>query len=95
MEIYNIYKRCSNSNAAVAYMDGVSVDTGTISSNQTQTVGSIGALDRGSEWTNGQITLFRMYKGIFLLQHKYYKILMHRKIGLDYNMKIFISDIYI
>ena len=54
----------SNSNAAVAYMDGVSVDTGTISSNQTQTAGSIGALDRGSEWTNGQIALFRMYKGI-------------------------------
>ena len=54
----------SNSNAAVAYMDGVSVDTGTISSNQTQTAGSIGALDRGNEWVNGQIALFRMYKGI-------------------------------
>jgi hypothetical protein len=65
-----IFRHCaytrdaSNSNAAVAYMDGVSVDTGTISSNQTQTAGSVGALDRGSEWVNGQIALFRMYKGI-------------------------------
>tara|TARA_B100001564_G_scaffold345892_1_gene345053 strand:+ start:290 stop:994 length:705 start_codon:yes stop_codon:yes gene_type:complete len=65
-----IFRHCaytrdaSNSNAAVAYMDGVSVDTGTISSNQTQTAGSIGDLDRGSERTNGQIALFRMYKGI-------------------------------
>ena len=62
---YITYTRdASNSNSAVAYMDGVSVDTGTISSNQTQTAGSIGALDRGNEWVNGQIALFRMYKGI-------------------------------
>ena len=62
---YITYTRdASNSNAAVAYMDGVSVDTGTISSNQTQTAGSVGALDRGNEWVNGQIALFRMYKGI-------------------------------
>jgi len=62
---YITYTRdASNSNTAVAYMDGVSVDTGTISSNQAQTAGSIGALDRGSEWTNGQIAIFRMYKGI-------------------------------
>ena len=62
---YITYTRdASNSNAAVAYMDGVSVDTGTVSSNQTQTQGSVGALDRGNEWVNGQIALFRMYKGI-------------------------------
>ena len=58
------------------YMDGVSVDTGTISSNQTQTTWFYWILDRGNEWVNGQI-LFRMYKGmILLLQHKYYKILI-------------------
>ena len=64
-----IWRHCAytrdadNSNAAVAYMDGVAVDTGTIASSQLQTVGSIGALDKGSEWTNGQIALIRMYKG--------------------------------
>ena len=66
---YITYTRdAGNSNAAVAYMDGASVDTGTISSNQTQTAGSIGDLDRGSERTNGQIALFRMYKGIAFTQ---------------------------
>ena len=46
------------------YMDGVQVDTGTISSDQKQTVGSIGDLDRGSERTNGQIAIVRFYKDV-------------------------------
>lgn len=54
----------NNSGAAVAYMDGVQVDTGTISSNQKQTTGSVGDLDRGSERTNGQIAIVRFYKDV-------------------------------